>query len=255
MLLRTALTRLSFLLLSSLASLSPAAQAGELTVSAAASLSNAFKELAPGFEAQQPASKLLFNFAASDALLAQIAKGAPVDVFAAADQISMDRAQAQGLLAPGSRRNFTRNQLVLISATGVNTPPKSLSDLQHPAITRLALGRPEGVPAGRYAKSALEAAGLWTALAPKAVYAQNVRQALDYVVRGEAEAGIVYATDAAQAADKVKTALIIPTAEPILYPVAIVNGSANAKLAEQFLHYLQTPAAQAVLARHGFLAP
>lgn len=254
MLLRNALTRLSFLLLSSLAGLAPAAWAGELTVSAASSLSNAFKELAPGFEAQQPGSKLLFNFAASDALLAQIAKGAPVDVFAAADQISMDRAQAQGLLAPGSRRNFTRNQLVLISAAGV-TPPKSLADLQGPAFTRLALGRPEGVPAGRYAKSALEAAGLWTALAPKAVYAQNVRQALDYVARGEAEAGIVYATDAAQAADKVKTAFSIPTAEPILYPAAIVSGSAKAKLAGQFLSYLQSPGAQAVLARHGFLAP
>ena len=234
-----------------------AAQAADLTVSAAASLSNAFKELAPAFEAQNPGSKVLLNFAASDALLAQMAKGAPVDVFASADQETMDRAEQQKLLLPGSRRNFVANSLVLITPAdgGVAASVKTLADLQRPEVKRVALGKPEGVPAGRYAKSALEAAKLWPAVEAKAVFAQNVRQALDYVARGEAEAGFVYATDAAVQKDKVRVLLTVPTDTPITYPVAAVAGGASPELGRRFTDFLLSPAAQAVLARHGFQKP
>ena len=231
------------------------AQAADLTVSAAASLSNAFKELAPSFEAQNPGTKVLLNFAASDALLAQIAKGAPVDVFASADQETMDKAEAQKLLSHGSRRNFVSNALVLIAPSDSALPLKALADLQKPEVKRIALGKPEGVPAGRYAKSALEAAKLWTALETKAVYATNVRQALDYVARGEVEAGFVYATDAAVQKDKVKLLFSIPTETPISYPVAGLAGSPNTEGARKFIDFLLSPPAQAVLARYGFLKP
>lgn len=232
-----------------------AAPAADLTVSAAASLTNAFKELAPAFEARNPGTKLQFNFAASDALLAQIAKGAPVDVFASADQETMDKAQAQNLLVAGSRRNFVNNSLVLIAPADSAVALKSLTDLGKPDVKRLALGKPEGVPAGRYAKHALEAAQLWSAVEAKAVYATNVRQALDYVARGEVEAGFVYATDAAVQKDKVKVAFTVPTETPISYPIAVVTGGPNADGARKFVEFVASPAGQAVLAKYGFQKP
>nr|WP_198937919.1 molybdate ABC transporter substrate-binding protein [Pelomonas sp. KK5] len=231
------------------------ASAADLTVSAAASLTNAFKELAPQFEAAHPGTKVLLNFAASDALLAQIAKGAPVDVFASADQETMDKAEAQKLLAAGSRRNFVNNALVLITPVDGTAPVMALADLSKPEVKRVALGKPEGVPAGRYARGALEAAKLWPAVEPKAVYATNVRQALDYVARGEADAGFVYATDAAIQKDKVKVAATIPTETAISYPVAAIAGGPNTEAGRQFIAYLLSASGQAVLAKYGFQKP
>lgn len=231
------------------------AQAGDLTVSAAASLTNAFRDVGPAFEAQNPGTTVLFNFAASDALLAQIAKGAPADVFAAADQESMDRAETQKLLVPGSRRNFASNTLVLVTPSDSSLKLKTLADLQKAEVKRIALGNPSGVPAGRYAKGSLEAADLWSALQAKAVFAQNVRQSLDYVSRGEVEAGFVYITDAAVQKDKVKLVFTVPTDTPIRYPVAAVAGSPNTELARKFVAFVLSPAGQAVLAIHGFQKP
>ncbi|NKI96794.1 molybdate ABC transporter substrate-binding protein [Rhizobacter sp. SG703] len=243
------------LLIAAVSVLATTAHAADLTVSAAASLTNAFKELAPAFEARNPGIQLLLNFAASDALLAQIAKGAPADVFASADQETMDRAQAQQLIAAGSRRNFANNALVLIAPADSRLVLAALSDLKQPGVRRIALGQPSGVPAGRYAKGALEAARLWGDVEPKAVYAQNVRQALDYVARGETEAGFVYATDAAVQKDKVKVALAVPTGTPISYPLGIVAGGPNPAAAKAFVDFVLSPAGQAVLARHGFQQP
>ena len=231
------------------------AHAADLTVSAAASLTNAFKELGPLYEAAHPGTTVLLNFAASDALLAQIAKGAPADVFASADQEAMDRAEAQQLVAPGSRRNFVANTLVMIvpgdSALGL----RGLADLQKPEVRRVAIGNPASVPVGRYTRGSLEAVGLWGAVEPKAVMAQSVRQALDYVARGEAEAGFVYATDAAIMKDKVRAVATIPTTTPITYPIAQVQGSPNPTAARGFLDFLATAPAQAVLTRYGFGKP
>ena len=120
---------------------------------------------------------------------------------------------------------------------------------------RVAIGNPAGVPAGRYAKGALESAKLWAAVEPKAVMAQSVRQALDYVARGEVEAGFVYATDAAIMKDKVRVVATIATATPITYPIAAIAGSPNPAAARRVLGFLASPAAQAVLARHGFGTP
>lgn len=230
-------------------------QGAEVTISAAASLTNAFRALGPVFEAQAPGSTVVFNFASSDALLAQIAKGAPVDVFASADQDTMDRAAAQKLLMPVSRRNFVGNTLVLVVPSDSTLGLTSPADLQRPEVRRVALGNPESVPAGRYARGALESARLWTVLAPKVVTAQSVRQALDYVARGEVEAGFVYATDALIMKDKVRVVATVPTEVPISYPVGIVFGSPHAEAARRFVDFLFTPAAQQVLARFGFSRP
>lgn len=238
----------------SMGALSLSAQAADLTVSAAASLSNAFRDIAPLFEAQNPGTQLLLNFGPSDGLLAQIAKGAPADVFASADPQAMDRADAQKLLTAGSRLNFAGNTLVLITPSDSTLALKTLADLAKPEVKRISLGH-DAVPFGRYSRSALEAAGVWAAVQAKAVFGQSVRQSLDYVARGEADAGFVYATDVTLQKDKVKVAFSVPTTAPIAYPIASVAGSPNPEAARKFIDFVLAPAGQAVLARHGFRKP
>ena len=232
------------------------AHAADLTVSAAASLTNAFKELGPMFERANPGTQVLFNFGASGALLQQIAKGgAPVDVFVSADEETMDQAQAQGLVQAAQRRDFVSNALVVIVPASGGRAPKALNELAGPAYARIAIGLPASVPVGRYTKSVLEAAGLWAAIEPKMIGANNVRQALDYVARGEVDAGFVYATDAALASGKVKVALTVPTRTPVRYPAAPLAASPNGTLAKRFVDFLQSAQAQGVLARYGFGKP
>lgn len=231
------------------------AQAAELTVSAAASLTNAFKEIAQAYEAQHTGVKVQLNFGASGALLQQIAKGAPVDVFASADQETMDQAQQKGLINTSQRQNFARNALVLIVPSTSSLHFHKLADLNQASIQRIALGNPASVPVGRYGKHALEKAQLWSDLETRIVNAQSVRQALDYVARGEVDAGIVYATDAAIMPDKVRTALNIPLDVAISYPLAPIAASSNASEAARFSSFILSPAAQAILSKYGFLKP
>ena len=238
-----------------LAGLAGTALAGDLTVSAAASLTNAFKDIAQGYEAQHPGTRVRLNFGGSGALLQQMAKGAPVDVFASADQETMDKAQKEGLVHAADRKDFVRNRLVLIVPTDAKTVPTQLNDLTGAGFARIAIANPASVPVGRYAQTALEAAKLWPALQAKAINTQNVRQSLDYVARGEVDAGFVYATDAALMKDKVKVAFEVPLASAILYPIAKTMASGNAAAATSFIQYLATPAAQAILGQYGFAKP
>lgn len=231
------------------------ALAAELIVSAAASLTNAFRELAPFFEAQNPGVKLQFNFGASGALLQQIAKGAPADIFASADQETMNQAQAQGLVNADERHNFVSNTLAIVVPSDGGNTPKALNDLLQAHYKRIAIGLPATVPVGRYAKSALEKSGLWSAIEPKIIGAQTVRQALDYVARSEVDAGFVYATDAAIMPDKVIVAFAIPTDTPILYPIAQVAASTNHAVGQKFVAFVISRQAQVVLAKYGFGKP
>lgn len=231
------------------------AAAQQLTVSAAASLTDAFKAIGPRFEAARPGVSLRFNFAASGVLLQQIAQGAPVDVFASADQDTMQRAAAQQLIALDTRRDFAANSLVLVTPARGGPTLATLADLGGPAVRRIAVGKPASVPVGRYTQQALEAARLWAPLQPRLVYADNVRQVLDYVARGEAEAGFVYRTDAALLKGQLRVALAVAGHEPVAYPVAVVADSRQAALARDFVAFLQGAEAQAVLARFGFGRP
>lgn len=227
----------------------------EITVSAAASLANAFKVVAQAYEAQYPGSKVRLNTAASGALLQQMAKGAPVDVFAVADQQTMDQARAQGLVVVASRHDFAGNTLVLVQPANATLRLRSLPDLALPAVMRVAIGNPASVPAGRYTQAALAAAGLWPVVNAKAVQTLNVRQALDYVARGEVEAGFVYASDAALQPDKVNIAFVVSPPQRIRYPIAVTTAAANPAEARRFVAFILSPAGQAILARHGFLKP
>ncbi len=233
------------------ATLPLAANATDVTVSAAASLTNAFRELAQAFEAAHPGDKVLLNFAASDPLVQQIAKGAPVDVFASADQDAMDKAENLKLLAAGTRHDFVSNSVVLIAPTASTVA--SLADLKN--VKRITTGNPASVPIGRYTQEALEKAGLWTDLQPKFVFGTSVRQSLDYVARGEADAGFVYATDVMAQKDKVKAVQTIPTTTPVRYPIAVLANAPQPKLAREFATYAASAQGQAILAKYGFGKP
>ena len=229
------------------------AMAGELLVSAAASLTNAFSEMKAPFEKANPGTTLVLNFASSGALLKQMEQGAPVDVFASADQVTMDKAAA--LMDPASRVDFAGNALVLIVPSEGGLPLSSPEELKGEQFKLVAIGNPDSVPVGRYAKGALEAAGLYEALTPKFVLAENVRQALDYVARGEVQAGFVYATDAALRADKVTVATEVAGHKPISYPIAMLKDAKGKDMGRKFIDFVTGEEGQAILAKFGFKKP
>ena len=235
--------------------LSISSWAADLTVSAAASLTQAFQDIGAQFEAQNPGTKVKFNFGASGALLQQIVNGAPVDVFASADTDTMDKAVAKGVVVAADVKVFTTNKLVLIVPTQSKANMQQLADLKKPELKRFAMGLPASVPAGLYAQGALEKAGLWHDVKDKVISTQNVRQALDYVARDEVDAGFVYASDALLMAGKVKVALQVATTTPIHYPLAQTAFSTQAAEAQKFIAFVQSNAGQAVLKKHGFSTP
>ena len=229
--------------------------AQQLTVSAAASLSHAFNALAPKFEASKPGVTLRFNFAASGVLIQQITQGAPVDLFASADQATVRRGIEQKLLDADSQRDFARNSVVLVVPAQGGPQIGTLADLASARVKRIAIGKTTTVPVGRYTQEAIDAAGLWVTLAPKFVTADSARQVLDYVARGEVDAGFVYRTDAALGGDRVKVVLTAQGHTPVRYPVVVVSDSRHKALARDFIAFLTSTPAQDVLAKHGFGKP
>lgn len=245
--------KLGVLLLGMLAALP--AWSADLTVSAASSLTESFRELGAAYEKAHPGTRVDFNFAASGVLLQQIARGAPVDVFASADEATLQQAAEQDLLASGSRRIFAVNALWVVVPPQAKETPRSLQDLAGAGVQRIALGNPDSVPVGRYAKGALERAGLWPQLQAKLINTQNVRQSLDYVARGEVDAGFVYATDAQAMPDRVRRAFAVPVQGRIAYPLAVLKASTQPLQAQRFADFVMSAQGQAILARHGFGKP
>ncbi len=229
--------------------------AQELVVSAAASLGNAFQQVGAAYEKANPGRKVVFNFAASGPLLAQIQQGAPVDVFASADQATMDRAAAARLLAEGTRADFARNSLVVVLPAASAAKPAGLKNLASADYKRIAAGTAATVPAGKYAADAVAQAGLADALQAKWIYGESVRQVLNYVARGEVDAGFVYRTDALIEPDKTRIAFTVPTATPVSYPIAQVAASRNAEGARAFIAFVRGSEGQAILQRFGFSPP
>ena len=244
-----------FLIAALMIALPFAAAAQQITVSAAASLTEAFKEIGQKFEATKSGVTVRYNFAASGVLIQQISQGAPVDVFASADQETMNRGAEQKLIDRDTRRDFAANSVVLVAPAQGGPELKSLADLSKPEVKRIAIGKTETVPVGRYTKQSLEAANLWAPLQPKLVQADSVRQVLDYVSRGEAEAGFVYRTDAAIMGDKVRVVLTTSGHTPVTYPVAVVADSRQKALAQDFIAFLSSAEAQQVMTRYGFGKP
>lgn len=228
--------------------------ATELNVFAAASLSDALTEIAGSYE---PVSgdRLRYNFAASSALARQIKEGAPADVFFSADEAKMDDLVRGNLVATETRHSLLSNTLVIVvnadGGAAVTTP----ADLEKSTVGRIALAEPQSVPAGIYAKEYLQKAGLWKKVTDKVVPTENVRACLSAVETGNADAGIVYKTDALYS-NKVKIAYEVTAAEgpKISYPLAVMKESRNADAARKFVAHLASPQARAIFAKYGFLA-
>ncbi len=197
-----------------------AACAQEVTLSVAVSLKEVTEELGRAFMTARPGVTLRYNFGASGDLQKQIEAGAPVDLFLSAAQRQMDELEKQNLIVPASRRAFARNVLVVIKPADSRIDITKPADLLEARVGRIVIGSPRTVPAGQYAEESLRALGLWDRLQPKLVFSENVRQALDYVARGEVDAGFVYTTDAASRAQKVKEAFRLPddSYRPVIYP-------------------------------------
>jgi molybdate transport system substrate-binding protein len=233
------------------------ASAQEMVLSVAVSLKDATEEVGRAFMAAHPGVTLRYNFGASGDLQKQIEAGAPADVFLSAATRQMDELEKRNLIVAGSRRAFARNALTVVKPADSRIDIAKAGDLLEARVTRIVVGNPRTVPAGQYAEESLRALGLWDRLHPKLVFAENVRQALDYVVRGEVDAGFVYTTDAAARAQGVREAFRPPedSYRPIVYPGAVVAASRHGTLAQAFLDLLSGAPGRTVLARFGFQPP
>ena len=224
-----------------------------LTVSAAASLQNALEAISPYFSAAHPDITIDYNFGASGALQQQIEQGAPADVFFSAATKQMDALADKGLILSGSRQPLLTNTLVLIAPVTSPLNITDLSQLKTANIGRFAVGEFRSVPAGQYAEQAFEKLDLLNFLQSKFVFGNTVRNVLAAVESGNADLGIVYASDA-QLSDQVQVLATVPAGAhpPIVYPIAALKNTPHPEAAQTFINFLTTEAAQATFQAFGF---
>lgn len=222
-----------------------------ITVSAAASLTEALSEIGGEFE-QETGNKVNFNFGSSGALQKQIEEGAPVDVFLSAGQPQMDALEEANLLKDGTRSDILENSLVLIASSDYADEISGLEDLLG-IDEKIAIAETETSPAGQYSKESLENLGLWTELQGKFVYGKDVKTVVSYVEKGEASAGFVFSSDVTD----LKSAKLIERISPsthseIVYPIAIIESSSKAEVAQEFIDYLGESRSSEIFKDNGF---
>jgi molybdate transport system substrate-binding protein len=226
-----------------------------LLISAAASLKEALEEIKPLYQQSKPNVNINYNFGSSGALQQQIEQGAPADIFISAAKKQVDALEQKGLLVPGTRNIIAKNRLVLVVPKNV-VGITSFYGLKDAKVKKIAIGEPRSVPAGQYAQQVLEKLKIWSEIKSKLVFANNVRQVLASVESGNADAGLVYITDA-KISDKVK---VVVTADekyhsPIIYPLAVVKRSKNVDAAKEFSQFLSSNQAKTVFKKYGFILP
>ncbi|WP_228485549.1 molybdate ABC transporter substrate-binding protein [Thermaerobacillus caldiproteolyticus] len=225
-----------------------------ITVAAAASMKDVLTSIGKQYENKHPATHLVFNFASSGTLQKQIEQGAPMDVFISADPTSFRQLKEKRLVISKRNEPLVYNELVLIVPKQRQNGVHSLSDTTNPAVQSIAIGIPETVPAGAYAKQWLQSTHLWEKLQGKLVLAKDVRQVLTYVESENVDAGIVYRTDALSSDN-----VLITTKAPdslnrkIAYDAGVVASSSQTKEAQQFIKYLYSREAKQVFKQYGFL--
>ncbi|MEQ8464994.1 molybdate ABC transporter substrate-binding protein [Coleofasciculus sp. E1-EBD-02] len=224
----------------------------EITVSAAASLQDAMKAIAPLYTQEQANVIITYNFGSSGSLQQQIEQGAPVDVFLSAAPKQMNALQEKDLLLTDTRKDLLKNSIVLVTPKD-KTNLSNFKELTIDKVSKIAIGDPDSVPAGQYGKEALTSLNLYKPIQSKLVFAKDVRQVLSYVETGNVEAGLVYATDA-NVSDNVK---VVATASetshaPIIYPVAVLKESKHPDSAKAFVQFLSTEPAKTVFKAYGF---
>ena len=226
-----------------------------LLISAAASLKDILEEIKPLYQQSKPNVNISYNFGSSGALQQQIEQGAPADIFISAAKKQVDALEQKGLLVAGTRNIIAKNRLVLVvpkNSVGIT----SFYNLKDAKVKKIAIGEPRSVPAGQYAQQVLEKLKIWNQVKPKLVFANNVRQVLASVETGNAEAGLVYVTDA-KISNKVK--IIVAADEKyhsaIIYPLAVVKRSKNLAAAKEFSQFLSSDQAKTVFKKYGFILP
>ena len=227
-----------------------------ILVAAAASLKNAYEdELIPMFEEQYPGVTVEGTYDSSGKLQTQIEEGLEADVFMSAATKQMKALDEEGMIASDTIVNLLENKIVLIVPTGSDSKIDSFEKIGDAAS--IALGDPESVPAGQYAKEALANLNVWDSIQDKVSFGTNVTEVLNQVAAASADAGIVYATDAASKADQVTVVAEAPEGsleKKVIYPVAVVKATAHEDAAKAFVDFLQTPEAIAVFESYGFVA-
>lgn len=229
------------------------AQPVELHVAAAASLTDVMKELADTYEKDHPGVKLVFNFGSSGALQQAIENGGETDLFYSAAQKQMNALQDSGNLVEDTRKDLLENEVVLVVPKEGGKDIKSFEDLTRSDIQHVALGEPKGVPVGQYTEEILKKLGILDQVKAKAVYGSDVRQVLSWTETGDADCGVVYATDAA-VSDKVKVAAKAPAGshKPVIYPAAVIKGTKHPDEAKDFLAFTSSDAAKKIFEKYGF---
>ena len=226
-----------------------------IMVSAAASLTGAFTDIASQFEKENPGTNVSLNFAGSGNLRKQIEGGAPIDVFASADENQMNILANESLIANNSRKDFAQNSLVLIVPENSTLNITDVKDLADPKVKKIGIGNPDTVPVGNYTRTALTEAGLWNQLENKTVLAEDVKQVLVYVERGEVDAGFVYITDAKTAEPgTIKIVTNVSVSTPIKYPIAVISSSEHKEKAQKFLDFVTGKEGQDILKKYDFVA-
>lgn len=233
--------------------LSASAWAGEIVVSAAASLNDAMKEAVTAFEKQNPEIRVVLNLGGSGALAQQIRHGAPADVYVSAATEFMTSLVDDGMIRPDSVRDLWGNELVLVGRANFHSE-NGWEVLRDPSVRRIALGETRSVPAGRYGLEVLEHFGMWEDVQDKVVLTKDVRQALTYVASNAVDAAIVYRTDL-QTVEGLTVLAVAPPGShaPIRYPVGITTRSKNADEAKTFILFLASAEGSAHFVRHGFV--
>ena len=233
---------------------SSAESVNEITISAAISLKNAFEEIGKIFEEKHPWAKIRFNYGASGDLARQIEGGAPVDVFASAAQKDMDEIDQKGFITSGTRMNFAGNTMALVKSGMSRIRMESFEDLRKAEVKKIVIGNPKSVPAGRYAEEVLKYLKLREVVKEKLVFAEHVRQALDYVARNEVDAAMVYSTDAMIRPKEMRIITKAPdkSHQPIVYPIAVVKRSRNQSLAKEFTALVLSTEGKNLLNKYGF---
>lgn len=224
----------------------------ELTVFAAASLTDAITDISKTFESGRTV-RVYTNFAGSQTLQVQIERGAPADVFISASPKQMDALEEKGVISESSRRNVLRNSLVLVVPIDSSHQIEKPEELTKARIRRIAIGEPNSVPAGIYGAEAFNRLGIWEGVRLKLIPGTDVRAVLAYTETGEVDFGIVYKTDAS-VSEKIGIAYEFPTSShsPIVYPAAVIRDAKNADLARTFLRYLESSEVKRVFEKYGF---
>lgn len=224
----------------------------DLLISAASSTTDVLKELITEFEKDNPDVRITTNFAGSGTLLRQIERGAPVDLFFSADQLTMAQAVQQEFISRDSIFNVAENQLIVVGRDDLSYSVTDLDGVVGSNVRLVAIGNPDSVPAGRYARAALEEGGLWERVSPHLIFTQNVRQCLDYVARGEVDLAFVYSTDVLVPRENVNHLLTINLSEPIVYPIGVLNSSNHPEESHRFIAFLKAEKAQEIIEINGF---